>query len=110
VSHALRDIARVSDALQQQPVAVLLAGHAMTRDELETVAKQSLPEATMVSADGSAGLRDALASALHLPAGFELPLIAICAADGAITFAATGYTIGVGTQMLRILERMHLTE
>lgn len=110
VSHALLDIAREKEALHRHPVTILLSGHAMNRTELETVAKQSLPQRTIVCADGNEELRDALASELHLPAGFELPLIAICDADGEITFAATGYTIGVGTQILRILERMHLTE
>lgn len=110
VSHALLDIAREKAALQRHPAAVLLAGQSMTRAELDAVAKRSFPDGTMVSADGSAELLGALERELHLPEGFVLPLIVICGADGEITFASTGYTIGVGTQILRILERMHLSE
>jgi hypothetical protein len=115
VSHALRDIARERSSLAEHPVSFLLGGEGMNAGELRAIASEFLPESTLVAADGSmaeraSALRDVLVETMQLPAGFTLPLVAVCDAQGNITFAARGYTIGVGSQILRILERMHVRD
>jgi hypothetical protein len=62
----------------------------------------------VVVEDGARELYDELVEELQLPEGMQLPLIVVADAEGRVTFVARGYTVGVGTQILRVLERMRL--
>ncbi|MFZ1731443.1 MAG: transglutaminase domain-containing protein [Bacteroidota bacterium] len=111
VSHALLDIAEKRTALASQPAAFLLAGNgSMDEEELRRVAQQSLPPRVSVAADGSPALLNNIKDRLELPEGMQLPLIVVCDARGSVTFVSRGYSIGVGAQILRILERMRLED
>ncbi|MFA6233537.1 MAG: transglutaminase-like domain-containing protein [Bacteroidota bacterium] len=111
VSHALLDIGEKLSALASQPVQFLLAGTGgMEEIELKSLAQKSLPPGTVIAVDGASALRDNITDRLHLPEGVKLPLIVVCDAAGRITFSTRGYTIGVGAQILRILERMRLAD
>ncbi len=109
VSHALLDIAAEREALGAEPALIFLAGSGgMDKAELSGIAREFLPENTMVSDDGADALRAGLIAGLRIPEGMKLPLIAICDAEGNITFHTRGYTIGVGAQILHVLQRMKL--
>ena len=111
VSHALRDIASERRALEGLPVRFLLAGDGrMTRDALVRTAGEYLPGGAVVDATGAAELLEDVRDELRLPQHTHLPLLVVCNADGEVTFVARGYTVGIGTQILRILERMSLPE
>lgn len=110
VAHALLDIADERAALGALPVSTFVAASDMGEAELSALAAAHLPTGAAVLSDGAERLKTAIAGALHLPAGYGLPLIAMCTEDGSIVFAERGYTIGVGAQILRILERLHLPE
>lgn len=110
VSHALRDLAAERQSLDAHAVGVLLAGSDLTTDELRAIARRALPAGTRIASDGAGTLRAAVMTALHLSADTELPLLVVCDAAGNITFVSRGYSIGVGTQVLRMLERMHPRE
>lgn len=109
VSHALRDIAAERRALEGLPVRFLLAGDGrMTQDALSRIAREYLPEGSVVDASGAEELREEVRDELRLPEGQPLPLLVVSDAEGAVTFVARGYTVGIGTQILRIIERMSL--
>ena len=106
VSHALRDLAAERQALGESAVTVLRAGAGLSADELHAIARRDLPPGSTVAADGAEALRAAVTATLQHSANVELPLIVLCDATGDITFVSRGYSIGVGTQIVRMLERM----
>lgn len=106
VSHALRDLAAERQTLGEHAVAMYLAGSGLTSDELHATARRALPAETQILPAGAEALRTAVLDALHLPERIELPLIIVCEANGTIVFASRGYSIGVGAQILRMLERL----
>jgi hypothetical protein len=109
VSHALLDMAAERSAYDALPVRFLLAGDGRMREEaLQRIAGSALPVDAVVVEDGARELYDELVEELQLPEGMQLPLIVVADAEGRVTFVARGYTVGVGTQILRVLERMRL--
>ena len=106
VSHALLDLASARDRLAELQMPFVLEGREMPSAELADIASRHLPPRTSILPASGGPLHAALAEALHLPRGYELPLIAVIDGDGQITYAAHGYTIGAGEQILRILSRM----
>jgi hypothetical protein len=111
VSHAMLDVAAARAELAEQPAMLLLAGTGgMRDDELKEIARRSLPPNVLTAAEGAPALRANIIERLQLPAGMQLPLIVVCDASGAVTYLARGYTIGVGAQILRILQRMRLAD
>lgn len=111
VSHALLDIAAERGTFEGLPVRFLLAGDGhMTPDTLRRRAQNALPGGSVIDNAGALELREEVTEELRLPEGMQLPLIVVCDAEGEVTFVARGYTVGVGTQILRILERMSLPE
>ncbi|MBE0643342.1 MAG: transglutaminase domain-containing protein [Bacteroidetes bacterium] len=111
VSHALLDIADKRMQLDALPVQFLLAGDGvMTEEELQSIARVSLPKRFITDKDGAQALHTHIADQLQLPVGMQLPLIVVCDERGNITFSTRGYTIGVGAQIQRVLERMRLED
>ncbi len=111
VSHALLDIAAMRAELAEQPAAFVLAGTGgMSANELEEIAREALPPDAVTVTDGAPALRDDVVDELQLPQRMQLPLVVVCDAEGSITYIARGYTIGVSAQILRILQRMQLSD
>lgn len=109
VSHAMLDVAAARGELAEQPATFLLAGTGgMRGDELQEIARRSLPPNVLTAAEGAPALHANIIERLQLPPSMQLPLIVVCDASGGVTYLARGYTIGVGAQIQRILQRMHL--
>jgi transglutaminase-like putative cysteine protease len=111
VSHALRDIAAERRSFEGLPVRFLLAGDGrMSEADLHRTADAYLPAGAIVDATGAGELLEEVRDELRLPMSTQLPLLVVCNAEGEVTFVARGYSVGVGTQILRILERMSIPE
>jgi transglutaminase-like putative cysteine protease len=106
-NHAMRDIAAVTKDLEEWNRSIIL----LFKDEqgwknFDATEFGTLPSTIVYGIDSDNRITDMVASAMKLPDSTVLPIFVIADTFGRVVFASQGYTIGLGEQMLQIINKL----
>jgi len=105
-NHALRDIARVStdfEAWGRKLVLLFEDKDAATRFNFSEI--QGLPATTVWGTDIDGKIKAEILEQMHLSSS-SLPIFLICDSFNRVVFVQQGYTIGLGEQMLKVIQQL----
>ena len=103
--HALRDIARVHEELDEwgRPL-LLLFGSAEEAAKWDPERYGTLPRNTIAGIDADGSIRRQIAAQMKLQRGGQLPVFIIGDTFNRVVFCSEGYTIGLGEQLGRVIK------
>jgi len=106
-NHALRDIAKEKQALDQwgRPFVLLFENEA----ELKKFHQENfgqLPKNTILGIDTDGRIKQQIVSQMKLPTDKLLPIFIIGDTFNRVVFSSQGYTIGLGEQLRKIAEKL----
>lgn len=105
-NHAMNDILRVaSDFESWGRSIVLLFPNEQGLQQFDTNEFKGLPNTISYGIDIS-NVAEVIAKSLNLPNSTTLPVFVIADSFGRIVFVSQGYTIGVGEQMLKVIQKL----
>ncbi|MDR2117910.1 MAG: transglutaminase domain-containing protein [Tannerellaceae bacterium] len=105
-NHAMNDIAHVAEDLNEWGRSlVLLFPDEKGLQQFDAKEFKGLPDAIAYGIDIS-GVAATLARSTNLPNATTLPIFAIADSFGRIVFISQGYTIGIGEQMLKVIQKL----
>ncbi len=106
-THLLNDIAQVRTELDTIAPPMFVTGRSGDLDsELRFPCSALLPEGRSFFIDSEGWLLNSLLEAQSFNGNIEFPVIIVIDGDGSIYFMASGYTIGIGLRLLRVLKAM----
>jgi len=100
-NHVLRDIAKLSDQFNK-PILFLFPSMDDAR-KFRPNEFGKLPKNVLYGLDLNKQIRTQIQTNLKLADNISLPLLVVADAEGSISFETHGYTIGVGEQILKVL-------
>ncbi|GHT34289.1 transglutaminase [Bacteroidia bacterium] len=105
-NHAMNDIARVASDLEAWGRSiVLLFPNEQGQQQFDPKEFGTLPNTISYGIDSS-NVAAVIAGSLNLPNSTNLPIFVIADSFGRIVFVSQGYTIGVGEQMLKVIQKL----
>ncbi|MDR2389278.1 MAG: transglutaminase-like domain-containing protein [Tannerellaceae bacterium] len=105
-NHAVNDMAHVAAALEEWGRSiVLLFPNEKGLQQFDAKEFKGLPHTISYGIDIS-GVATTLARSTNLPNATTLPIFAIADSFGRIVFISQGYTIGIGEQMLKVIQKL----
>ncbi len=105
-NHTLRDIARVADGFNAwNRKFILLFDSPASASRFNFKEYENIPTTVVWGADIDGTIRDELIAQLHLPTS-SLPIFVIADSFNRVVFVQQGYTIGLGDQMLKVIQQL----
>lgn len=106
-NHALRDIAGVHAGFDEWNRSLIL----LFKDEQELNSFDrnefgTMPQTITYGVDADRSIREMLTSAMNLSNKESLPIFVIADTFGRVVFVSQGYTIGLGEQMMRTIDKL----
>jgi transglutaminase-like putative cysteine protease len=106
-NHTLRDIAKYkADFEKWNRTCLLLFTDKQQYDLFDKAEFTDLPRTTVFGIDTDRQILNMLVSALKLADSQQLPVFVIADSFGRVVFVSQGYTIGLGEQMLKVINRL----
>ena len=106
-NHALRDIAKLKNELDQwERPFVLLFESEDDAKKFNAADYGTLPQKTVFGIDRDKAISKQICQAMKLQENAGLPLFVIADTFNRVVFVSQGYTIGLGEQLLKIIQRL----
>ena len=112
-NHALRDIAILHEEFEQWGRSMVLlfenkeSAERFNFQEIseKETAQVRLPSTTVWGTDNQGTIRQEIIEQLHLTSD-QLPIFLICDSFNRVVFVSQGYTIGLGEQLLKVIQQL----
>ena len=106
-NHAMRDIAKVSDMLNQwgRPMVLLFENEAEAQKYLQEN-YGTLPKNIIYGIDADGSIRHQIAQEMKLENETQLPLFILADTFNRVMFCSQGYTIGLGEQFKKVINNL----
>lgn len=106
-NHALRDLAKFGSEYQQWGrQMILLFQDEQQLKKFDTNEFKGLPSNSTFGVDNNSVITDMLVKEMKLPNARTLPIFVIADTFGRIVFVSQGYRIGLGEQMLKVINKL----
>ena len=106
-NHALRDICKVANELNQWGGAlVLLCENEEALRHFKQEDFGALPKNVIIGIDSKDSIRRQIEQQMHLAEGGSLPIFIIADTFNRVVWESQGYTIGLGEQLLKVIHKL----
>ena len=65
-----------------------------------------MPERTVIGVDKDGSIRKQIAKEMHMPNARQLPMFIVADTNNKVVFSSQGYTIGLGNQLLNVVNKL----
>jgi hypothetical protein len=106
--HVLNDLAAFSDRLQDQKIMFFFVITPSKIDQTGILSFYSLPTPNLTVVDQQSDVTKTLIAQFPQTTDSKLPIVVFCDNKGTLFFKSSGYTIGIGDQLLNVQEQLHI--
>ncbi len=104
--HVLNDLAVLSNRLQNRKIFFLFVLSPIKIHQADVLSSYLLPTPNLIVVDQRGEVTDALHEQFAQTTDIKLPIVILCDKDGTLFFKSTGYTIGIGDQLLNAQQQL----
>jgi hypothetical protein len=104
--HVLNDLAALSDRFQNHKIFFIFVITPSKIHQAEVLSSYSLPMPNLIVVDQRGEITKALHEQFTQTTDFKLPIVILCDKEGTLFFKSSGYTIGIGNQLLNVQEQL----
>jgi hypothetical protein len=106
-NHAMRDIAKMSDALNKwgRPMVLLFENEAEAQ-KFHQENFGTLPSNIMFGIDADGSIRQQIVNEMKLQSETQLPIFILADTFNRVMFSSQGYTIGLGEQLHKVINNL----
>jgi hypothetical protein len=105
--HVLNDLAAFSDRLQDQKIMFFFVITPSKIHQTGILSSYSLPTPNLTVVDQQSDVANALHALFPQTNDSKLPIVVFCDNKGTLFFKSSGYTMGIGDQLLNVQEQLH---